>query len=503
MDNKLLKINNGQKIKLADIPHFSFDEFYEEILSLALNDYYIVHYFAYEDKGKIRLVAVLRRKNWLFVGISDTPEKYPALTCKCTKFHMFEREIAEQFAIKPVGHPWLKSVRYHANYLGKEDIFGNDYSEDIPGRYEYYSVEGEEIHEVAVGPVHAGIIEPGHFRFNCAGEKVLHLEIQLGYQHRGIEKQILNANKKQLPVIIESIAGDTAVANSLCFSEAVEALANIQVGMEAKKIRGLALELERIANHIGDLGALSGDIAFLPPASYYGRIRGEFLNMLLAICGNRFGKGLIRPGGIRFSITDKQKEEFVNRIKKLKSEIVHIGDMLFNQAGVLGRFESTGIVGTEIAQQLGLVGPAARASGILYDARYDLPAGVYQEIPLKVVTEHTGDVMARALVRYNEALQSLDIVETLLTELENNNSYKHTEFELEPDNFVVTVHEGWRGELSHCIITDSKGDILRYKIKDPSFHNWMGLAIAMRNEDISDFPLCNKSFNLSYCGFDL
>ena len=175
---------------------------------------------------------------------------------------MFEREIAEQFGIRPEGHPWLKMVRYQANESGRPDVFGNDYSEDIPGNYDYYAVEGDEIHEVAVGPVHAGVIEPGHFRFNCIGERVLHLEIQLGYQHRGVEKLFLNADIKRLPILAEGIAGDTAVGHSLCMAQAVEALAAIDTDVGARIIRTIGLELERIANHVGDLGALSGDVAF-------------------------------------------------------------------------------------------------------------------------------------------------------------------------------------------------------------------------------------------------
>jgi Ni,Fe-hydrogenase III large subunit len=503
MGDKFLKIGNGEKINTEKIPDICFNEFYEEMLRLALDGYNIVHYFAYKDNLKTRLVAILRKQNFLYIASAIAPDKYESLTVKCAKFHNFERELAEEYAIKPINHPWLKSLRYHPNFSGKSDIFGNDYSEDIPGKYEFYSITGEEVHEIAVGPVHAGIIEPGHFRFNCAGEKVLHLEIQLGYQHRGVEKQILNTRGSKLPVLIESVAGDTSVANSLSFSMAVENLANIAVNKELEKIRGIALELERIANHIGDLGALSGDIAFLPAAAYYGRIRGEFLNIFLEICGNRFGKGFIRPGGARFIISDNQRILFLSKLKILRKEIIEVAEMLFNNAGVLSRFESTGAVNTDIANDLGLVGPVARASNISYDVRYDLPAGIYRDISIRVVNEKNCDVMSRALVRYKEVLASLDIIENLLESLEDTKPYKNIEYYLDPDSLVVTLQEAWRGELSHCVITDSNGDILRYKIKDPSFNNWIGLAVAMRDEEISDFPLCNKSFNLSYCGHDL
>ena len=503
MDKNFIKIKNGENIKVNQIPYMKFDLFYENVLQLALNGYSIIHYFAYNDNFQTRLIAVFRKQNFLYIATTDAPDEYQNLTEKSIKFHNYERELAEEFAIKTINHPWLKSLRYHSNFLGKTDVFGNDYSNEIPGNYEFYSITGEEIHEVGVGPVHAGIIEPGHFRFNCIGEKILHLEIQLGYQHRGIEKQILQLKKSALPILIESVAGDTSIANSLCFSEAIESLANVEVNEEYEKIRGIALELERIANHVGDLGALSGDIAFLTAAAYYGRIRGEFLNILLEVCGNRFGKGFIRPGGSKFLININQRRLFLNKLKKLKKEIIEIADMLFNNAGVLSRFESTGIIETDIANDLGLVGPVARASNLFYDVRYDLPTGIYRNISIKVATEKNCDVMARALVRYKEILHSLDIIETLLNNLEGTKPNKNINYSLSPNSLVVSVQEAWRGELSHCIITDPDGNILRYKIKDPSFNNWIGLAIAMRNEEISDFPLCNKSFNLSYCGHDL
>ena len=267
----------------------------------------MVQHFAYEADETLKWLSVLRTDRLLVAGC-DAPEAYPALTAECDAFHMFEREIAEQYGLRPEGHPWLKMVRYHPNYRGREDIFGNDYSADIPGNYSYYAVTGEEIHEVAVGPVHAGVIEPGHFRFNCIGERVLHLEIQLGYQHRGIEPLILDTAPQRWPILVEGIAGDTAIAHSLCFAQGIEALRDTRPDAGAAVIRTIALELERIANHVGDLGALSGDVAFLPPANYCGRMRGDFLNMSLWICGNRFGKGLVRPGGVLFPITAEDRQ---------------------------------------------------------------------------------------------------------------------------------------------------------------------------------------------------
>jgi Ni,Fe-hydrogenase III large subunit len=495
-------IENGAVTSRDRIPHLSFDDFRRRALELVGGGARVVQYFAYADGGRVELMAVLRTDRLLAAGC-EAPESYPALTVQCEPFHLFEREIAEQFGIRPEGHPWLKMVRYHPNLRGRPDLFGNDYAEDIPGRYPYYAVEGEEIHEVAVGPVHAGVIEPGHFRFNCIGERVLHLEIQLGYQHRGVERLLLDADAKRLPILAEGIAGDTAIGHSLCLAQAMEALAGIETDAGARVIRTIALELERIANHVGDLGALSGDVAFLPPANYCGRMRGDFLNMTLWMCGNRFGKGLVRPGGVRFPMTDEDRRTLSTRITELKTQVEHVVDLLFSTSSVRARFEGCGVVSKTDAENLGLVGPAGRASGIAYDARRVFPTEHYRHIEIPEHAEPTGDVYARAKMRADEVRQSIGIIQSLLAVPVETRCVADGDFSLSPSSLAITVNEAWRGEVSHCVLTDDAGRILRYKVKDPSFHNWNGLAMALRNTGISDFPLNNKSFNLSYCGFDL
>ncbi|MCD6388033.1 MAG: hydrogenase [Desulfobulbaceae bacterium] len=506
MDN-LLPIQNGQAVSRADIPDLDFTVFQESVLDATRHSGFVVQFFAYEDEqSTLKLIAVIRSGLKIYVAGCSLADEYPSFTPECEKFHMFEREIAEQFGVRPKRHPWLKMVRYHANYRGKEDVFGNDYSQDIPGNYPYFIVEGDAIHEVAVGPVHAGIIEPGHFRFQCAGEKVFSLEIQLGYQHRGAEKLLEQAGQSlhRLPVIAESIAGDTAIGHSLCHSQAIEALAGLEVNEGAKIVRTNALELERIANHIGDLGALSGDVAFNPPFNYFGRIRGEFLNLMLTMAGNRFGKGLVRPGGIAFPVLEEQRKIISDKIADETPGIVNVCDLLFSAHTVLSRFEHTGTVSRANAEKLGLVGYAGRASGLPYDARITYPTEAYDLVEANKNERTVGDVHSRATVRREEITHSLSSISELLAkEIDAESIPVPAVYALAPDSFVVTINEAWRGEVSHCLLTDKDGSILRYKVKDPSFHNWIGLAMSLRNQGISDFPLCNKSFNLSYCGFDL
>lgn len=500
--DKLLYIRNGEKISRTDIPHLPFNEFRQELLDFAHAGGQIVQFFAYDDRGTLKLLAVMRNDK-LFVTGCDAPDSFASLTSETEKFHMFERELGEQYGLKAEGHPWLKMVRYHKNYTGKKDVFDNDYNQDIPGNYPYFTVDGETVHEVAVGPVHAGIIEPGHFRFQCCGERVFHLEIQLGYQHRGIEKLLQSVPMKRLPIIAETIAGDTTIGHSLCQSQGIEALAGLQVDEGAKIVRTIALELERIANHIGDLGALSLDVAFNPPAAYFGRIRGEYLNLSQILGGNRFGRGLVRPGGVTHVMGDEQRKLLSEKLAELTPEVEHVNDLIFTAPSVLGRFDHTGTVSNENAEKIGLVGYAGRACGLSYDARVSFPTECYGGLPANVNAKTDGDVCSRATVRKEEIMHSTELINTLLARSVNANSYTPEEIKLAPDSFVVTVNEGWRGEISHCILTDEKGKIARYKIKDPSFHNWTGLALSLRDEGISDFPLCNKSFNLSYCGFDL
>lgn len=502
MTNAFLNILNGETLDLNRIPHLSFDDFRSTALKIVKTGGKVVQFFAYENEGAIKLLAVLRTDTLIVAGC-DAPATYPSFSQTCEPFHMFEREIAEQFGITPENHPWLKMVRYHPNYRDLPDVFGNDYTQDIPGNYEFYQVDGDEIHEVAVGPVHAGVIEPGHFRFNCIGERVLHLEIQLGYQHRGVEALFHDVKAKRLPILAENIAGDTTIGHCLCMAQAVESLTRVQPDTGAQIIRTIALELERLANHIGDLGALSGDVAFLPPANYFGRIRGDFLNLMLLICGNRFGKGLVRPGGVRFDLNDEVRKTLDERLKELKPQVKHVLDLLFSASTVRARFEDCGWVSNFDADQLGLVGPAGRAAGLSYDVRRCFPTEHYRQLNIPENKKTAGDVYSRAKVRYDEVLQSINIIQSLIAQQVETQCVDNTIKSLPPNSFVVTINEAWRGEVSHAMITDKNGNVLRYKVKDPSFHNWNGLAMSLRNTGISDFPLNNKSFNLSYCGFDL
>jgi Ni,Fe-hydrogenase III large subunit len=430
-------------------------------------------------------------------------DSFPSLTPHCPQVHLFEREIAEQFGVRPEWHPWFKPVRFHASYRPGHDAWGRPPGEaPVIGVTDYYRVEGEEIHEVAVGPVHAGIIEPGHFRFQCHGEEVFHLEISLGYQHRGAERTLVGGPNQRTIHTMETVAGDTSVGHATAYCQAVEALARCQVPIHAQVLRGVALELERLANHSGDLGALANDVGFLPTASYCGRIRGDFLNLSALLCGSRFGRGLVRPGGVAFDLDDGRKQLCLERLETAFRDVENAANLLWNSASVQARFEGTGTVSQETCIDLGLVGLAARACGVECDVRQDFPSGIFRFAQVPVSTWQTGDVFARAYLRWLEIQRSVAFIRAQLRAFPNGPTRANIGA-LQADHFVATLVEGWRGEICHVALTDPQGSFSRYKIVDPSFHNWMGLALALRDQQISDFPLCNKSFNLSYCGHDL
>jgi Ni,Fe-hydrogenase III large subunit len=499
---------NCRPVPLADVPCLPVEEFRAALLNEVRRGGRIVALFGQPEASGLRLWAVVahRAEGRLAALSCPLPDRYPALTPDCPQAHWFEREVAEQWGVRPEGHPWLEPIRFHAGYRKESqghDAGGRSGPEPVvPAVTEFFQVGGPEVHEVAVGPVHAGVIEPGHFRFQCHGEQVLHLEIALGYQHRGVEPALRGGPTKRTLPYMETLAGDTTVGHATAYCQAVEALAGCEPPLSAHALRGIALELERLANHTGDLGALANDVGYLPTASYCGRLRGDFLGATALLCGSRFGRGLVRPGGVGFGLDAGRAGQLRAAVAAALGDVAGAVGLLWETPSVGARFEDTGRVTRKACEDVGLVGVAARACGVDQDVRRDHPFGIFRFAQIPVSTCPSGDVFARAFVRWLEIQRS---GEFLLGRLGNlpAGPERVPVGALRPGALVVSLVEGWRGEICHVAVTDDRGRFAAYKVVDPSFHNWFGLALALRGQPISDFPLCNKSFNLSYCGHDL
>ena len=487
---KWIKVKNNTKINLSDIPGMGIDELRRQIIELAKRP---IGFFGKDwGFGCVRLFVILADDAngdlYLSSAIFGPNDKsYESITQDVPAFHMFEREFYEQFGIEPLHHPWLKPVRLNQD------------------KYPFFEMEGEEVHQVAVGPIHAGVIEPGHFRFMCNGETVYHLEIMLGYQHRGVEDMMLKNPSNQLA---ESINGDSAIAYNIAYSQAIEALKGIEISNKAQLIRKAALEMERMAIHIGDLGAIAGDIAYLMGAAVFGATRTLVINTMLSFCGSRFGRGLVTVGGVNYDLSEAAIQDALKTFDKVGKDVDRMVNTMLKNSTVMSRLEKTGTVSMERAKEIGLVGMAARSSGVDIDTRFDFPDKWMGELDIKRKSfKASGDVNSRFKLRYKEVKESLSMIRKFFDKLKEykdepiiaegvNNNYSS-------DAMVISLAEGWRGEIVHIVMTDINRKISRYKIKDPSFNNWYGLALAVRNNGVSDFPLCNKSFNLSYSGNDL
>jgi len=496
-----ISINNHQTIPVSSIPDMNYDIFLELNTSM-IEDHperHCVLYFGYSDKGSIRLICCIADDAMHTIMISSSHVEVDSVlfsfSARHLSFEKFEREIHENFGIDYSDHPWLKPVRYAQNRNEKTGRIAD---------YPFYGIDSEELHEVGVGPVHAGIIEPGHFRFICNGEQILHLEIQLGYQHRGIEQLFLEREKLlQRTILAESIAGDSVIGHTTAFAYLFESLGDRTPGTEIQYSRTIAQELERIAIHTGDLSALAGDVAYQLGNSVFGRLRTPVINYFQEWCGNRLSKGLIRPGYNPYPFSKVLATRLKEVMDAFEPDFTEMNREMSSLPSTLSRFERTGMLKYDELLAIGTVGMSARMNALERDIRMSHPYGLYSSLNHKPVIKHHGDVYSRVQIRKEEVIQSLSHIRMLMNEIPEADKVENSDIPLMPESFAISLTEGWRGEICHAAITGKKGELVIYKIKDPSFHNWLALALAVRNNEISDFPVCNKSFDLSYCGHDL
>lgn len=490
-----LTVQNHQSFAIGEIPIVPIAEFEASVReALAAHSRMIGLFGLDAPHAPGTVVAVLSNRMTSSIAIvgtvfSPSENRYASFAEQFPQTNYFECELAEDQLIVPEGHPWLRPVRKQTTVLGTQP-------------YSMYRMEGEEVHEVAVGPIHAGVIEPGHFRFQCHGEEVYHLEINLGYQHRGIEALMLKADANRRAILCESIAGDTVIGHTMASTLALEALSHTTVSLRTQVFRTIAEELERAAMHLAGLGGIANDVGYAIGAASYGRLRTLVINSLALLCGSRFGRGFIVPGGLRFDPSDEALDKLAANLRIVQNDIAAINSVMIGSTSVLSRLDQTGTVSRDWARAIGMVGPAARACGVEIDTRSQFPYGTYRYTHLPLITLSTGDVFARTRMRSFEIDESLQFIFDQLDSIAPGPVRADAEA-LDADSGVISIVEGWRGEIVHAVFTDASGALRRYKIKDPSFHNWYGLALALRSEAISDFPLCNKSFDLSYAGHDL
>ena len=465
----------------------------------------LVSIFGSTDDNHVRYVHYLIDVNGREYRMLSSPVTGPiaSATPVTPSAAWYERELHDQYGIECVGHPDPRPLLFHENW--PENVHPMiDNASHVPwtsteGRYRFLKVQGDGVCEVPVGPIHAGIIEPGHFRFSVVGDTVLHLELRHFYTHKGTEKLFENTPVMDGVMIAESVSGDNCFSHAVAYCQAIESAFGISVPPRAQAIRLIGLELERMIAHIADVGALCGDVAFSVPSAYTARIKETLLRASTRFFGTRFWRGIAVPGGVTRDLSNAETSEFGRMVTAAARDFAQMARLILHTSSIQNRFESTGILTAEIARQLGVVGPVARASGIRLDVRCDHPSGRYRDINVDVPHYKYGDVLARARIRIDETAISMGLIDETLKELPAGSVL--VPVPLLGNAEALSAVESPRGELLYWVkIRDGK--IARCHIKSPSFQNWPALPLAMPGNIIADFPLINKSFNLSYSGCD-
>jgi len=413
----------------------------------------------------------------------------------------FEREIRDLYGITPIGHPLQARLVRHGHWpQGWYPMRRNagpppEFEPDV-GSFPFLEVEGEGVYEIPVGPVHAGVIEPGHFRFSVVGETILRMKARLWFVHRGVEKLFEGRRPQDGIELAERISGDTAVGHSLAYAMAVESAAHVEIGEQDRLVRALLLELERMHNHVADLGALANDVGYGLVNAHASRLRESLLRLNKATTGHRLLRGAVTIGGARLiALPD------LDLVASVAAEVAELAELTLANATVRDRFTGTALLSPDAARGLGTLGYVARASGVDVDARRDHPFVDLGE-RLSVVVEPAGDVLARYMVRVREFEVSAQLVTDLVARL-GGASGQGRQVDPHQAGSGLGLVEGWRGAIMHRVELDGSGVLSRLKVVDPSFFNWPALPVALADTIVPDFPLVNKSFNQSYAGNDL
>jgi Ni,Fe-hydrogenase III large subunit/Ni,Fe-hydrogenase III component G len=497
------RIARGDAPKLAEILRRDFQT---ELSLMLATDHRV-------EKGVFEIHYLFTNdcENWFLHATKELTTDNPTIASMATFYYpasRFEREIYDLFGIKAIGHPDTRPLVRHAFWpedyfpLLKDAVPPEDFKDDGTP-FPFQQVGGEGVYEIPVGPVHAGIIEPGHFRFSVVGETVIDLKIRLYFTHKGTEKLFEGRLPAEGVELAERISGDTTIGHSLAYCQALEALAGTEVPARARFLRVILLEMERLYNHIADFGAIANDTGFALAHAHCFRLREQLLRLNKCLTGNRLLRGGIIPGGVGHDLPlGLDLADDLDQVLKDFNEIVEI---CLSNTILMDRLEGTGCLTTKTATDHGVLGYVARASGIDVDVRRDHPFAAYDDLKnsrWKVPVYTAGDVYARTMVRVEEARESVNLIKQAFYNLPAGPLAEP----LGPlPAFAPTfgVVEGWRGAIIHWVMADHEGRLFRVKVKDPSFVNWPALSFALLKNIVPDFPLCNKSFNQSYSGNDL
>jgi len=440
------------------------------------------------------------------VPVPKEQPEMPSLTNAIHAANWQEREIQDLFGIRLVGHPNPRRCALHDDWpevypLRKDFDLRTQLPPFTGPRHKFREVEGEGVFQVPVGPVHAGVIEPGHFLFSVAGEPVLYLQLRLFYVHKGIEKLFESMSIPHCVRLAESISGDSSFAHATAFCHAVERTAGVEAPPRARALRVLCLELERLYNHVADIGAICTDVAFVTAQMHAMRLKERVLRVNEQLTGSRLLRGMACLGGVRFDFDADQLRALARLVEEFEKEFKELVELIRSHSGTRERLETTGVLRPEVARNLGICGIAGRASGFDHDLRRDFPHDFYDQVRFTVPVFTEGDVQRRMVVRREELFQSFGIIRQVLDKLPAG-SLQTPIGAVPPDRVALGYVEGWRGEIFHWIHTAPDNRLARCKVKDPSLQNWPALSEAILGNIIPDFPVVNKSFNLSYSGTD-
>ncbi len=488
-------VNNDVKCTLVSL--FASDE-------RGLTGGFAIYYtFAQRETASlIILKIVIEKGKTSFITISDI---IPAAM-------YYEREIKDLFGLYPFRHPDARRLICHGNWPKEEYPLRKDFDRKHKPKFasrknHFKKIEGEGVYEIPVGPVHAGIIEPGHFRFSVAGEPIISLEAQLGFVHKGLEKLADGMNIEKAYYISERISGDESFTNSFAYCQAIEKIAGIEIPRKAQLIRVFFAELERLTSHMGDLGGLCVDTGYGFAAFQFKMMRIWCYGLADLVCGYRYLRNVNRIGGVRADFLTGKEAEIVERLSKIRRELADTVKIIKSHGMFVDRVEHTGILLNRIAVDLNATGPSGRASGIDYDMRKAFGYSQYCNFDLSVPFFNDGDVNSRMNVKLEESTISIDIMEEVLKKLYiggfANSKLAIEVGQLPPYKCAFGYTEAPRGENIHFVMTGENNTIFRYKVRTPSFCNWPCVCYAVKGNIVPDFPLINKSFNLSYAGYDL